>query len=199
MSRIFPHKIHQFVLSVLGSIVLSMPLFIIQENYSLIREDIFTHLFFVSALGICLLFFYFFNKYKSNTLTISFIPKKTEYPLLMWSALFVVLIEICFSTINGWGKESELKAQPLDIYLMLGSIFLAPLMEELLFRQYFLSGLLSANKPLSAIMINAVLFGLIHIKISQIILGVILGLLFACVFSQNKACRKLHDSSCFSE
>lgn len=186
MTRIYPSKIYQFILGPLLGLLLTMPLFIVQENYHIFQDDIFTHIFFVSLIGTSLLFFYFFNKYKRNTLRITCTLKKSDIPLLMWSALYVLLIEVCFFSINAYSKAGELSDQPLDMYLIIASICIAPLMEELLFRQYFLSGLLSANKPVKAICINALLFGLFHIQLSQIILGLVLGLLFACVFCKTK-------------
>jgi membrane protease YdiL (CAAX protease family) len=65
---------------------------------------------------------------------------------------------------------------------VLAFILIAPLMEELLFRGIILGGFLRRYRPGTAVVVSAVLFGLVHLNPYQFVSALITGLLLGWLF-----------------
>jgi membrane protease YdiL (CAAX protease family) len=116
-------------------------------------------------------------------------------PALLWIVGLLVLI-IAFDQLysfaialfhlniqtNDQQVLREGATQPLTVYgLLIGSVFIAPLCEELFFRGFVLSGLLRELSPFWAIVISAALFAIAHLDpgsfIPLFVIGLALGVL----------------------
>lgn len=75
---------------------------------------------------------------------------------------------------------SQMSINPYSQFIL--AIIIAPVFEEIMMRGIILEGLLNKYKPVTAIITSALLFGLIHLNIPQLInaalLGVILGIIY---------------------
>lgn len=181
MNLIFPNRIYHLIICVLVSVIIATPFFVINTKYNLVREDVFVQLMFFITCSICLTLFYSINKKRNSNPKLKLILNRKEIPLILFCILFLLGVHIVYFVINTINKNTN-DSSSLDYLMILGAIIMAPIFEELIFRQYFLSGLLSRNKPLIAIIINSIFFGLIHIQLHQIIIGFIFGLLFSYIF-----------------
>lgn len=74
-----------------------------------------------------------------------------------------------------------------DVWLWIGAIFIGPVVEECMFRGILLRGLLTRYKPVTAVLLSAILFGLIHARLHQIVPATLLGLLFGIVFLKSRS------------
>ncbi|MBI2518220.1 MAG: CPBP family intramembrane metalloprotease [Opitutae bacterium] len=116
----------------------------------------------------------------------SFIPALLPAVLLTSLSLAVVmqksdaLIVELLQRLPGVGPipsdPLKLAAYPAGGFLLL--VVIAPFTEEYLFRRMILRGLLARHRPLAAIGISALLFGLMHANIPQLILGLVIGAVF---------------------
>ena len=185
MKYTFPNKIFQFVVCILISLLICMPLMAINLNYNFVSEDIFMHLFFLLVTVFCILIFYIINKRRNTNPSLKLLPNKHDLPLLLYGTMLIVGIHFLFYAINNLYSSSP-KEIEFNYILFFGAVLLAPIFEELIFRQYFLSGLLAANKPLKSIVINSIIFGLVHIQPRQIIMGLLIGLLLSWIFYKTK-------------
>ena len=69
-----------------------------------------------------------------------------------------------------------------SLVYILSAIFIGPFLEEVLFRGIILKGLLSNYSPKKAILISAIIFGLIHGQPSMIPGAICFGLLFGYIY-----------------
>lgn len=187
---IFPNKVIQFAGTFLGAVILCTPLFYLQEKYGLVRENLFMSLFFVLQMGITCTFLWLVNKNRVPTSFYIFSLKDGK--LLLRSIILILIFSLgMVPVINNYFEQifnsrPSLYEQP-DWILIIGAVVLAPVFEEMLFRQYFLSGLLSRYKVKTAILINVLLFALIHFKPTQIWPAVFYGLLTCIVFYKTRS------------
>ena len=56
-----------------------------------------------------------------------------------------------------------------------------------MFRGILLRGLLTRYKPVTAVLVSALLFGLIHVRLHQVVPATLLGLLFGIVFTKSRS------------
>ena len=78
-----------------------------------------------------------------------------------------------------------------DIFSFLAAVIAAPILEELLFRGIILDGMLKRYSPAKAILLSAMLFGLIHINPVQVVNAFFLGLLFGWVYWKTGSLRSV--------
>ena len=74
-------------------------------------------------------------------------------------------------------------------------VLLAPLFEELIFRGVMLDGLLRTNKPVTAIAVSSLLFGIAHFNELQLVTGLVLGTFLGWVYYRTRsvgACIVVH-------
>ncbi len=81
---------------------------------------------------------------------------------------------------------------------IISTCILTPIFEEILFRGIFLKGFLNRYKPPIAIVLSALVFGLFHLNIHQLINATIIGLFLAIVYYETNSlilCISIH---CFN-
>jgi len=69
------------------------------------------------------------------------------------------------------------------IYILISTLLIAPIVEELFYRKFLLDKLLEKNKPVLAIIISSICFSIMHIEtpnnlIPTFISGIILGIIY---------------------
>lgn len=187
---VFPNKIYQFLLTLIGSVVLVTPLMFLKMKYSFIEENLFMNLFFIAQMGVACIFLYLINQKRKVTPFYVFALKDKQ---LLFKSITLILI-FCLGIlpiVNNYFQQL-INHRPLSYeypgwILIAGAVILAPVFEELLFRQFFLSGLLGSYKLKWAILINIIIFALIHIKPIQIWPALLYGLLFSVVFYKTRS------------
>jgi membrane protease YdiL (CAAX protease family) len=68
------------------------------------------------------------------------------------------------------------------VFTFIYFILAAPVMEELLFRGIMLDGLLKRYRPLTAILMTSLIFGIVHLNPYQFVIGFVLGVLLGWVY-----------------
>jgi membrane protease YdiL (CAAX protease family) len=68
------------------------------------------------------------------------------------------------------------------VFTFIYFVLAAPIMEELLFRGIMLDGLLKRYRPLTAILVTSLIFGVVHLNPYQFITGLVLGGLLGWVY-----------------
>lgn len=192
---VFPNRIYQLLLVFLIATIASSPLMFTNLR-DVLGEDIFNSIIFGVMGGVTLLVFYLVNRVRvvSNPINIRLV----NVQLMSLSVIFISLFHVgVVPVINAYlsptiGPLFGIDANAsnpttLAIPMLLGAIVLGPIFEELIFRQYFLNGLLGRHKPLAAILISSVLFGLVHVLPMQVWPGIIFGMLFGFVFLKTKS------------
>lgn len=187
---IFPNKIYQFLLTILGSVVLVTPLMFLKEKYSFIGENLFMNLFFMLQMGVACIFLFLMNRKRKVAPFYVFALKDKQ--LLFKSMTLIIIFCLGVIPIANNYLQQLINHRPLSYeypgwVLIGGAVILGPVFEELLFRQFFLSGLLGKYKLKWAILINIVIFALIHIKPIQIWPALLYGLLFSIVFYKTRS------------
>ena len=84
---------------------------------------------------------------------------------------------------------------PMSFFTM---VVAAPIFEELIFRGIILDGLLKKYTPVKAILVSALLFGLVHLNPWQFVTGFILGIFSGWVYYHSRsllACIIIHATA----
>lgn len=121
------------------------------------------------------------------------IIKTKAYSFINLFAIFFVFF-IVMDVLTYWIKlpsfsspifESEFKQSPYIFFIDV--VFVAPILEELIFRGVMLSYLLKHKSEWAAILFSALLFGLVHISPDQVVWGFLSGIFlgYAYLKSQN--------------
>ena len=150
----------------------------------------------VLSQGAFFMVFILYNKTtKKKILPSSTLNQKPKWSISLVVALFSICILLCsvnftsmfnyiFSLFANPNTPSEIFTQNFGLFL-LSVLFLCvmpAICEELLFRGIVLGGFLKKLKPVSAVLLSAVLFALVHMSIystvHQFIIGVLLGMIF---------------------
>jgi uncharacterized protein len=74
-------------------------------------------------------------------------------------------------------------------------VIAAPVFEELIFRGIMLDGLLSRIRPMTAILVSSLLFGVVHLNAPQFITGTVMGFFLGWVYLRSRsvgACILIH-------
>lgn len=172
----FPNRIIYFLLTLLLAMVIDSPLimFLKDENDG-IKQTIFFVIFsitFLLIIGVV-------NIRKKNKV-LSFYTNRFD---LLWLALLTVVVIQCLISqpiviLLDKGTTNEV----FDLATILGSLILAPVLEEIIFRGILLRGLLTRYSSALSIVLSSLLFALIHINMTQITPAFLLGLLFGLIF-----------------
>ena len=73
------------------------------------------------------------------------------------------------------------------VMLFIGTVLIAPIFEEILFRKQILGLLLQRNSPVVSIIVSSLLFSLVHLRINDIASLFIWGLLFGIIYYNSKS------------
>ena len=175
-------------LVLLASIVISIPFMGVKYLASDI-EDINS---IISLLGYLIPFtivsVYLYKKIKKQDSNFSLKFKFPETKLLLiliplTLALSIVIEPIVtFIPMPDFVKELFESMITNDIYSLITVAFLAPVLEEIIFRGIILNGLLKNYSPIKAIVWSAALFGIVHLNPWQFIGAFIIGLVIGWIY-----------------
>lgn len=201
---VYPYRIRQLLLTFLIAVSLGS-LLLFTNWYHTLSEDLFNSIMFGVIASVILLIFWIINR--RNGVANPFRFKLINGKLMGLSLVFIMLLHLMivpflnelivpftqrFLTFES-GKPGQ-----VNIAMWLGALVLGPIAEELIFRQYFLKGLLGRHRPWAAILISGVAFGLVHVLPTQVWPAVILGILFGVVFYQTKSIGNTILLHCFT-
>ncbi|UKJ07466.1 CPBP family intramembrane glutamic endopeptidase [Solitalea lacus] len=139
--------------------------------------------------NLIVIFYYTRNRF-SSAFSGAFASNSINYSaanvglILLVTLCCIVLLDPvqAFLPLNDWGREEtkELLSKPLWGFLL--ACIAAPVLEEIIFRGIVLKGLLQSNSPVKAIVISALLFGIIHFNPPQSIQAFLLALLIGWIY-----------------
>ncbi len=125
------------------------------------------------------------------TKTLHFMPVKTTiFPVLFLLTLALLFITEAIANLIPMPEFVQNlfnSAFSMDIPTLLLIVFIAPVMEEFLFRGIFLDGFLQVYSPAKAIIWSAILFGVVHMNPWQFIAGFGAGLLLGWVYWKTRS------------
>ena len=180
-NNFIPNRVYQFLLMIAATMALAGPLVFVLGDFVETRAG---QMVLICLFGVAFsLATYFINKHKG-------IPVRGYYTFqlhrFVLSATIVLVlnafISLPLSTLfhaDGDGHD--------DVWLWVGAIFIGPVVEECMFRGVLLRGLLTRYKPVTAVLLSSVLFGLIHVRLHQVVPATLLGLLFGIVFLKSRS------------
>lgn len=176
----FPKSIFHFIFLVLLAILISSPFIYILDKYSKGNQKvlIFSIIFYTLFIAI----YHIINRIKKNKTSYKFYPidyKKLLFSVIVvWLLSVVILLPIRFYFF-------PIETSKLNISSILAGLLIAPIFEEILFRNILLKSLLQTYSSKKSIIISAFIFALIHVNLQQIILGLFIGLYFGFIFSKD--------------
>jgi len=188
--KYYPSTIIQALVLMLISLILVSPLIIFEKNQYLSPEVITTGIFillFFLMIGIS----YLVNKKRKVIIGNEFKINNTELIPLM--ALIVIIFQIGFvKSLNHIVKvlfdKEVILSNPLDpLIFTLGAMLIGPIIEEIFFRGTILKGFLSNYTPKMAIIVSALIFGVIHIRPEQVWGAILLGLFFGWIYYKTRS------------
>lgn len=177
-----PKNILQFFLFFFISIVCSLPIFpllMAEKN----NQNLIIMMFFISTLAVFIGLVYFVNYKKRNVISFNLRPFSVKlcffYILIVWIMETIIIRPVHFYFFS----KSH---QPYDFYYLIGVLVVAPILEEIVFRNILLNSLLNSYSKNKSIIISSVAFGLVHGNPIQIIFATIIGFFLGIVYVQKK-------------
>lgn len=178
----FPKNLIQFVLSFVISMLICLPIWYLTLN-GIIGRDLGVNLYFAGTVIFFLVLVHFIN-YKNKT-KIIYNAQPFNFKFLLFIILIVWILQtLIFIPLNHYFFYKGF--YKVNFYYFLGALILAPIFEEIIFRNILLNSLLNNYSKIKSIVLSAILFGLIHGNLFQIISATILGLLFGLIYVENK-------------
>lgn len=135
-----------------------------------------------------------------NRLHFDFSTKPFRIYLLIFPMMFGMMLVADYATqliptTGGWlgalykiysAQFAKLLQEPVSLVLM--TVIIAPVLEEILFRGIIMKGMLNNHvKPATAIVISAAIFGLAHFNPWQFVGAMLLGLVLGLVYYKTKS------------
>lgn len=184
--NLFPDRIIQFLGVLFASVVLAMPFTFLVGIDSFTTNEFHQTIFYALIYSIFIGISYWINYRRKQRLSWNCRPVNIRFLYLMFILLFTFSIGIN-TPVNNFIEqilhtETEISNNFNRPYFIIGVVIIAPILEEIVFRGILLNGLLARYSPKYAIILSAVIFGLIHGKPLQIwgafIMGLILGWIY---------------------
>ncbi|MCL2044955.1 MAG: CPBP family intramembrane metalloprotease [Oscillospiraceae bacterium] len=118
--------------------------------------------------------------HNNNKIVLGFLVSITSFGLMLLVSFTIRVTKLT----ELYEYEEYIKSYSFDYAFIhfVSTILNAPIVEELCFRGLMLNYLLSITKPKIAILIQAVLFGIIHIHFVQIIYSFVLGIVLGSLY-----------------
>jgi uncharacterized protein len=209
MKKYYPHTLLQIIFLLCLAVVFGFPVLLIMD-YIPKSKDINELIIFGSYLigfASIILIAHLINR--KNKLPIAFNYRLTisKYLIVLLGIIFAFkFIEgPLFSLIKGSASSNHHISENRDVIYYLincfSPIFISPILEELVFRGTFLTGMLEKYTPLKAIILTAIFFALVHIQPSQIVPAFFWGLLLGYIFYKTRSivlCVIIHGTINFS-
>lgn len=187
----FPNKLTQIIVLFLGSLLLSMPLFLFVDIQTLSTNDLFMTLIFTSVSVIFILITFFVNCRRKQKFELDLRITNFRLLSLMLFAIFIFQIGINYpinNIIDHLLNKTSVFNNPFNrFYHVFGGIILAPILEEIIYRGIILRGLLIRFSPKNAIFLSALIFGLAHGNPHQIWQAFFIGLFFGIIYYKTKS------------
>lgn len=176
-NRFFPNRVLHFILIMLLAITISAPFVFILHD----MEPQAQSLVIYSILCAVFLLIVGIVNWRRNVSLLGFYTKRFDS---IWLALLIVVIIQLFisAPFNILLNDSAKGINEDSLLVTIGSLTVAPILEETIFRGVLLRGLTTRYSERVSVILSAVLFALIHIHLFQILPGLLLGLLFGVVF-----------------
>jgi len=156
---------------------------------------------YVMTMLIPILFFYFLiTKNEGKKLNFNFSTKPLRVYLLIFPMMFGMMLIADYTTqlipttgpflgeIYKMYNDEFAKLLSSPILLILMTVILAPILEEILFRGIIMKGMINNNvKPVTAIIVSAFIFGAVHFNPWQFAGAFLLGLVLGLVYYKTKS------------
>jgi uncharacterized protein len=177
----FPKNVFTFFLTFLLSVIPGTP-FIYLMMHDPKNQSIYLTINFIIVLLTFIGLVHFINHKKKIPIHYNFKPFDIKF--LLFGILIVWFIRLFMTAINISIIPKQL-FNP-DIYTILGALTLAPILEEIIFRNILLNSLLNSYGRNKAIIISSVAFALIHLQPLQMLNALIIGLFLGIVYAKTK-------------
>jgi hypothetical protein len=178
----FPNTILQIIVSLISSVILATPWLFVLNNQNKKTKIL---LFFILITLTFLVIIHLINWKRKVKISYNFRLINNKSLLLLIIILFLFEFGINVP-INSFFNESN--ANPFTpLTITFGALFIAPILEEIIFRGIILKGLLISYSAKKAIIVSAILFGLIHGKVLLILPAIIIGLFFGWIYYKTKS------------
>lgn len=149
----------------------------------------------ILALGIIWLIFKLRKKKFRQEVTLMAFDKKSIVPILIMGvavqffvSYIMELLPIPEDMMNAYVQASSPLLQSQNLFIQIIALaVVAPIAEEIVFRGLILSRFKKAMPTVVAIVLSAVLFGLVHLQLLWIIYATLIGILLAVVAEQEKS------------
>lgn len=178
----FPKNILQFVLTFIIAMLICLPIMYFTLNGT-IGRDLGVTFYFISTVFLFILIVHIIN-YK-NDVKLIYNVKPFNIRFLLFLILIIWMLQtLIFIPMNHYFFLKQ--DYDFNWFYFLGAIILAPIFEEIIFRNVLLNSLLNKYSVKKSIIISACLFGLIHGNLFQIVFSTIMGLFLGIVYAKNK-------------
>jgi len=162
---------------------------------------IFNILMYTATMIVPILFFDFFIVRKDGSkLNFDFSTKPFRVYLLIFPMMFGMMLVADYTTqlipttgdllgeIYKMYSEQFAKLTREPVSLLIMTVILAPILEEILFRGIIMKGMLNNKvKPVTAIIVSAFIFGVVHFNPWQFAGAMLLGLVLGLVYYKTKS------------
>ena len=187
--RYFPHTTLQAIIVVLFIFVYSSLLVFLKKvllkNNEMSNEMVITIISFIALLA-TIITVYFINYKRKIKLSFNFNLKNTY---LLFIAITIViffqigLVKPLIHIVNPLFHINSIPKNPFQsVSMLISSLFLAPILEEIIFRGVILKGFLTNYSPKKAIVISSLVFGILHLGPIQFINALFIGLFLGWIY-----------------
>ena len=136
------------------------------EYQNKLTEYINSRALIIIAITMVILLPIFYTVYKKYKTKSNFKFKNLIVPILFGISISLIYNIVLFSLNNVVGFTNEFQASSLPLYVqIITSGILGPILEELTFRGVVYNKLKEFNKPMTAIILCSVIFGILHVDI----------------------------------
>ena len=178
----YPKKILHFSFWLLISLTFCTPLIFVL-NSKINDQSLKTTIFFSVSLLLFIGIIHFVNFRRKIILNYKIRPFNGIY--FLFFILIIWILQTLIFPPFFYSFYSKQIFSP-SLYLLIGSLILAPVLEEIIFRNILLNSLLNSYSRNKAIVISSLLFAIIHITPIQIAQTFVIGLFFGIIYSKNK-------------
>lgn len=192
MKPFFPNTIIQILLLLFFSLFAGVPMIFLSTLYpKILPKDLMDMLTYIIIMVAFIFFVYIGNKNNKTPLSLNYSVKFNINIVLL--ILFVVSYQVAINIPIVSYLEHLFKAQLVishekrSVFQLIGIMVVAPVFEEIIFRGIILKGMLIKYKPLTAILVSAMIFALVHGKPIQIASAFGMGLFVSLIFYQTKS------------
>jgi|TARA_B110000240_G_C13374458_1_gene399683 membrane protease YdiL (CAAX protease family) len=186
----FPKTIIQALGLIFISILIASPFFFLQKQIN-ISQQLFLNVFFILFSSIIILISFLINRKRGIKHEINIRINNIRLIPLMVLVIYFFQVGVSkpiFHLIGLFNEEVTPLNNPIDASIhWMGLILLAPILEEIIFRGIVLKGFLINYNPKKAILLSAIVFGIVHMEPTQVINAFIIGLFFGWIYYKTKS------------